>query len=452
MSKETHQKRRQGYHIMWDNAPGKCKQLGFPKPGTFHRDNGHRGEIWGWPKECNMTDQKAGKILLELIRLGTLTLSQLEVVRKSLAYSYQLKGGLVTKYKKNWAEVYRVWKGVDDIKCAPTKSTKPTRIPTPEENRTAATTRWDGTKSKLSLLDWVRCRRAWYDTFFCGHRPNKDMEKMKNSRKHCIDKREGWSWTDFVQGRCKLQGPKKHSRAWKQWSVCWCKGGKHRSPTLAARYNVNDNGNPKDGDPGFDTLCITAGFEFTNLWIKKKKDRRRYPNLIGTGTGKSGKGNIGNSDVGKPKLLAQRYMADCGLGPFDTNSGRKALARMFTKLNIAYEPGFEIHGDTYGTWEGSYQNGCRRERKEFTRRKQSEDGDIATKALRQISQWMGVGSKTPTMQLNLLERQNDFLIRAMGLQKQADQLLLGLNAQPPVGFNMPQVKPESVERVKEERD
>ena len=453
LSEETHQKRRQGFKLMWDFAPEKCEQLGFGKPGSFGKLNGHEGKMWGWPKECTMTNMKAGKILLHLLNLKQLTMSQLEVVRKSLAYAYQLTGNTVTKWNKNWPEVYKVWKGVTEKKCTPTRSTKPKLIPTPDVLKDVFTRPWDPQKSKLSLLDWIISKRAAYDTLLCGHRPNKDMEKMKNSRTHKFNSREGWCWTDFVNGRSKLRGAKKNSRPWKQWSICWCKGGKHVSPTLKAKWNIDETGNPMNGDPGFDTRCITAGFEFTNLWLDKK-DWRRYPNLVGTGRGKSKKGTIGRADVGEPKLLARRFMTDMGVGPFDHNSGRKGLGRMLAKLNIAYEPGFEVHGDQYGTWESRYQNGCRREQKDFTRRTQSDEFDIATKALRLISQWMGLGSRQPTMQLCLLERQNDLMLRAFGLDKQADELLLGLNAQVPEGLKVPTppatVKPESVERVKPE--
>ena len=447
LSAETHAKRRQGYNLMWRFAPKKCEQLGFRKPGTFAKDNGHNGECWGWKKECNITDIKAGKILLHLVNLETLTVSQLEVVRKSLAYSYQLMGHAITKYNTNWPEVRKVWKAVRDKDCAPTKSTKPKRIPTPEELKAAFTQHWHPEKNEMTFVQWIIARRAAYDTLFCGHRPNKDMEKMKVTRRHHIHAR-GWCWTDFKDGRSKLVGPKKNSRDWKQFAVCWCTGGRHRTPTLRDRYNLDEYGNPRNGDPGFDDLCITAGFQFTNLW-QRKGDWPRYPNLVGTGRGKSKKGNVGTNDVGHPIKLALRWMEDQGLGTFDSNSGRKALARLLSKLNIPYEEGFEIHGDTYGTWESRYQNGCRKVRDRFCRRTQSTELEVVTKALRKISHWMGLGSKKPAVQLTVLERQNDLMLRAMGLSSQADAILLGLNAKLPEGYQRP-VKPESIERVKPE--
>ena len=58
---------------------------------------------------------------------------------------------------------------------------------------------------------------------------------------------------------------------------------------------------------------------------------------------------------------------------------------------------------------------------------------------------MELGSKKPIRQMSLLERQNDMILRGMGLSSQADKILLGLNAAFP-GMPEPQaVKPESVE-------
>ena len=82
---ETHRKRRRGYKLMWEFAPDKCRQLGFPEPGTFSKSNGHDGVCWGWKKECRMTNRKAGEILLELVNLETMTIAQLGTVRKALA-------------------------------------------------------------------------------------------------------------------------------------------------------------------------------------------------------------------------------------------------------------------------------------------------------------------------------------------------------------------------------
>ena len=445
-STKAHQGYRNGYRNMYATCPALCKQLGIPPPGSFNKTNGQDGEIWGWKKECTMTNLKAGKLLLACYRSRKLTLPQLETVRKSLAYAYQLMGKPVTKYKNNWAEVYNVWKAVNEDKCKPKRSTLPRLIPTPEELKDVFARKWDPTRNTMPFLKSVVARRAAYDIFFSGHRPNKDVSKLKAGRGrgyHKVDLNEGWMWTKFKGGRSKLSGAKKNSREWRQWSVCWCPDGKHVSPTLRDKYDLDDCGNPSSGKPGWDDRCMIAGFEFTNLWFPEKK-RRRYPNLKGTGRGKSKKGSLGNSDIGSPVKLALEWMEDMGTGPYDTNSGRKAYARLLTKLNICYEWGFENHGDTFGTWESRYQQGCRRENENFTRRTQSTDPKVATRALVQISQWLGLGSKKPARQMSLVERQNDMILRMHGLSKQADEMLLGLTSE------FPKERPKPLKRKDED--
>ena len=63
----------------------------------------------------------------------------------------------------------------------------------------------------------------------------------------------------------------------------------------------------------------------------------------------------------------------------------------------------------------------------FRRRKQSREVKIATRCLRTISGYFGLG-KPPLkdQSLNRVERQMDLLLRHLNLGKQADQILLGL--------------------------
>lgn len=451
-SGKAHQGYRNGYRTMYRTCPDLCKKLNIPAPDSFSKSNGQDGVIWGWKKECTMTNLKAGKVLLACYRSKKLTLPMLDAVRKSLAYSYQLMGHEVTRYKKNWSEVYNVWNAVNEANCKAKKSTLPVLIPTPEELKDVFTRKWDPNVNEMPFLESVLARRSAFDIFFSGHRPNKDISKIKKSvgyKKHEINVQEGWMWSAFEGGRSKLAGAKKNSRPWRQWARCWCEGGRHVSPTLAHKYKLDDCGNPVDGDPGWDDRCIIAGFEFTCLWFPKKK-WRRYPNLKGKGRGKSKKGQLGDSDIGSPVKLALKWFADMGQGPYDTNSGRKAYARLLDKLNICYEWGFENHGDGFGTWEMKYQQGCRRENDNFSRRTQSKDPRVATRALIQISQWMGLGTKQPARQMSLVERQNDMILRMNGFGQQADMMLLGLKPEYPKDAKSVKpediVKPESVKR------
>ena len=438
--KKAHQLYRDGYRYMWRTCPKVMENLEFPKPGTFSKSNGHNGEIWGWKKECSMTNKKAGRVLVACVLAKTLTLPQLKVVRKSLAYTYQLMGNEVTDKKNNWSSVYHVWRGVSEKNCVPKRSTKPKVVPNPEDLKRAFTTSWSP-DSQMPFLKSVIARRAAFDIFVSGCRPNEDTKRLKNSRTHCIDVEEGWCWTDYKGGRAKLRGAKKNTRPWKQWAVCWCKGGKHKSPTLRERYNIGEDGNPLNGRPGFDDRCIIAGFEFTNLFIEDPEKFRRYPNLNRKG------GNVAARNVGEPVTWALEWLQLNGANkPFGTNSGRKALAHWLSLLNVVYEEGFEIHADAYGTWESSYQQGCIRHSPDFKRRTQTDKADVATRALRRFSQWIGLGPTKPVRQMSLLERQMDMQLRLQGYGKQCDDMLLGLNP------TLPDVKPLSVKRERRQSE
>ena len=71
------------------------------------------------------------------------------------------------------------------------------------------------------------------------------------------------------------------------------------------------------------------------------------------------------------------------------NSGRKALGRWLSKLQVEFEEGFEIHQDLPDTWRRKYQRDLGPT--DFKRRTQSEEPKIACAALRTLSTWFGVG-------------------------------------------------------------
>ena len=254
------QQYRYGYRRFTRAIPAeKLRQLGIPPLNSFAKDNGHNAEIWGWKRECTMTDRKAWEVMLECILSAKLTLPMLGAVRKSLAYTYQLMGNPVTKEQDNWREGGRAWKTASKERCVPTTSTKPTCIPTPTQLRELFRTRWSRERNKVSFLKSVLSRRASIDIFWCGNRPNEDCGKrLKESRKHYFNLEAGYHWTDYKGGRAKLSGPKKNSRKWKQYTPCWCSDGKHISPTLRDRHNIDSDGNPIK-PIGWDDRCVIAG-------------------------------------------------------------------------------------------------------------------------------------------------------------------------------------------------
>ena len=423
---------RYGYRLMWVAAAEKMKQLKMPKVGSFDENNGHGGVIWGWKRECTMSDNKAKQILLACAQSKKLSLPQMQMVRRSMAYAWQLLGK-DSEDKDNFPSIKRVWRVVKQQGCPQSLTTTlPTIIPTPDQLKQAFNSTWNPTR-KLSFLESVVGRRAAADIFLAGSRSKEDVDRLKKSRVHQVDFAAGWMRTQFKGGRAKLIGQKKGGRDWWMWNVCWCPGGKHQRVNPRAPFCLDAKGNPRTGKAPFEERCILAGFEFSSMFAGDKSKWRRYPNVL---KGKRNGGRYGNSNVGPVVELAIEWLLDQGVGdrdqPFSSNSGRKALAGMLTFLNVIFEEGFEMHGDLPSTWTDHYQPGCIQANPNFRRRKQSTDPGVATRALRRFGQFFGLGATAPVRQLSLLERQNDMLLRHHGYRQQANQLLLGMNPTVPV--------------------
>ena len=101
----------------------------------------------------------------------------------------------------------------------------------------------------------------------------------------------------------------------------------------------------------------------------------------------SKKGTYSLQNRGDIAICSLEWLQSQGIpGPFDRNSGRKALSRWVCKLNIPYHQQLHIHGDLEDVWRYHYQrklprSGC-------NEREQSEDPDLATKALRKLAAWL----------------------------------------------------------------
>ena len=417
---------RYGYTLMWRTVPGEMRKHNLGEPGSFDPNNGHQGEVFGWKRECSMTDNKAKRILLACHRAGKLSFDQMKAVRRCLAYSWQLVGtrkDLVRKDQLNWPSIKRTWKVVKEDQCPsdPSKKTLPTVIPTPDELKRAWMSSWHP-GMKMSLAKSVVCRRAFFDLFVLGSRSNEDIKRLKESRTHQTNSSAGWQCTRFKGGRAKLFGAKKGTRPWWAWMPCWCPDGKHQHVSPLARYSLGTDGNPlKAGEVPFNEQCPLAGWEFTTLWYGKD-EARRYPKW---NAGKRS-GLYGNENCGDIKNLAIDWMLDQGVGDpemrFDTNSGRKALAGWCTELGIPYEESMEYHADLYVTWAGSYQEGCVKMNGAFNRRKQSKDPKVVLKALMKLGFWFGLGVQPPAPPLNRQERYMDLMARNMGLGDAADRI------------------------------
>ena len=102
---------RWGWRIMSQTAEKEMKKHNIPQSGSYDPNNCHRGEMPGWPKECNFTDNKAKRILYAVYKSGQVTWPQLRAVRRTLSYTYELvTGGNEKSQSSNWPGVKNTWK------------------------------------------------------------------------------------------------------------------------------------------------------------------------------------------------------------------------------------------------------------------------------------------------------------------------------------------------------
>ena len=139
--------------------------------------------------------------------------------------------------------------------------------------------------------------------------------------------------------------------------------------------------------------------------------KRCYPNFIPKS--KKGKARYGEKTIGDPSKAAVQFMQAQGLPKFDTNSGRKALARWCKKLNVPYELSVHIHGDLPTTWNDNYESGAVSTTK-IAIRKQSRDPEVATAALRIFADWIERGFNPYQRPMTVQELQQDALLQHYG--------------------------------------
>ena len=346
---------------------------GLKRPGEFRKNNIHGGLLWGSRKECNMTNMIAGNIIERLYESKKVGVDQLKQVRHSLSYAYYLTDAVP---QSNYPEVYAQWKTFD-LSTLPgvKKPKKPTRIPTPENLRLGFTTQWTNqhpdnfVKFNLGVL-------CTWDSHVFGLRPNVDIRKVKISEIHYINANERYGYTQMVRGRSKLHGHKRGTRPWRVYRVCTCQGRNHVSPPADLAFG--DDGNPLQ-DVTWNTCCPVACMEViqnmqgarpVKIYAKWFCKQRRYGQNCGDVPG-----------------FANEWLASQGVpGPFDRNSGRKALSRWLQLLDVPYPQAMQIHGDLETVWRSHYQT--KLYKSGFKTREQSLDVDMATKALRRFADWL----------------------------------------------------------------
>ena len=124
---------RWGFKLAWKGAPREMRRYGVGEVGSFDPRNAHAGVCWGWPKECSLTDTQAKTIMLKCYRSRNFTYPMLCAIRKSMSYAWELRGGVKSKFQKNFKGVNSVWNAVKESECPGiTMSQIPELIPTPE--------------------------------------------------------------------------------------------------------------------------------------------------------------------------------------------------------------------------------------------------------------------------------------------------------------------------------
>ena len=407
---------------MWRAAEREMKKHNIPESFSFDPRNVHKGEMPGWPKECNWTDNKAKRVLYACYKSGQLTYSQLRDVRKALSYLHELKNGGDVNKQQNWPGVKGVWKTFRFVPPTPVRQTEnsnvPLIIPSPQDLKTAFTTPWTP-ETKMKFTDWIVGQTAAWDWAVCGARSQEDMDRIKKAPRHVLNVRERWCASRFDYGRCKLTGTKKGTRQWWVFRVCLCPGQQHISPPPDFREVIGKDGNPTV-EIKWNSNCPVAGIQLYTSMLNPR-EQRMYP--LWLGTGRYGKLNH-NSVVN----LAIDWFVAQGVcrqdNRFDTNAGRKALARWCRHLNVPYKESFEIHGDLFKTWSEHYEDSVPGDNS-MDRREQSRNPDVATKALCRLANWLGRGKRVKP-RLSRHERYLHEHMELMGQSVRAHRIAHGL--------------------------
>ena len=377
-SNECLKKQRYGFRLLWRSVPKDMKRYKIPKPGSFDPKNCHRGVMWGWPKECSLTNVQARTLLFNAYKQKSLTMSQLVVVRKSLSYAWELTGGLPGG---NYPGVKEVWKIVSPQQTrTQIHHVLPERIPTVAELIKAFTKDWTPASAMCFMRHCIGFLTS-HDLFIFGLRSTEDMRRVKLSSRHDYDWDAGWACTSFLGGRCKLAGVKKGTRPWKIWRVCHCPGKHVRPPAM---FVVGKDGNPTS-PLNWSSTCPVAVQEFLFSYQWKKK-RHCYVKWLKSG--RMGASNV--KDVAGTAISWMNHQLEKTTG-YNRNSGRKSLARWCSHLNVKYHESFQIHGDLAEVWSKSYQPDM--EPSDFKGRSQSADPMKATLALRRFANLLGRGVK-----------------------------------------------------------
>ena len=418
---ETLGKYRTGYRKAWDQPSVRkyMKTCGFKEPGTYNPLNQHGGEIFALPRELKVTNTQAGKIMQKCMQCKNLSIGNLKDIKKMLSYTYQL----LEKDEGNWPEVGWVWKSLrpethkrPDMR----RKIKPTMVPGPEVLKKCFTTEYQS-DCGMEFFKWnVGCLLT-HDLAVFGLRQIEDINKIRDSKKHTFAPKSGWMSTELKGGRSKLE-KHKGPREWKLYRVCLCPGGSHKRPPPNFKKFLDYRGNPVKEEPlPWCTTCPLNAWECIQSHLPRD-DVRTYPNWNASGSYHR------TQQVGEESRqeFFQRWI-DCQKAnpdelKFDSNCGRKSLAKWCKEFDVPYELSFEIHGDHYSTWKRYYQH--RLKSSDMDRRTQSPDPDDCCEALREFARGIGRGKEKEE---TLSDRQRSEMLKrimmALGQGQEMEKIL-----------------------------
>ena len=192
----------------------------------------------------------------------------------------------------------------------------------------------------MSFARWMTGLLAAWAWAVSGGRTSCDLTSVKKSEDHTLSPDQGWACTEFVGGRNKLHGNKRGTRSWAMYYCCLCPGGVHKG--APANLALDEHGNPV-GPLNFPTYCplnclaikksLSAGA--LHVFSKWASAQLRF--------GKKNHGDV--TGLANEWFRAQNALEENR--PYDSNSGRRALAGWLQETHTPYHEGFEVHADLY---------------------------------------------------------------------------------------------------------
>ena len=438
-------KYRAGYVLIFKvkAARERMLSLGFKPPGTY-KWNQQGGVMFSMPYDipAAFDDEQAGWICRESYgsdERPNFSKSQMEEVRATLSYAYQLKTGKVStpKFKANFESVKDQY-GCQTIYRPPSKSLRAKYSVEPDGLKTAYTTEWSPTCG-IPFPAWNVGGTIGWDWNVVGCRGGKKggLMRLQKSRTHEFVPSQGVMTTEFVGGRPKVPGFNK-CRKWKAVRTCLCPDGKHVGPPADWLDHLDDNCNPCYPGVGDDdektpaspipwcTTCPLNMFKCIQDMLPEDDKDRLYPRWLPS------QRRYGDKDLGRGSIIpaARRWFDAQGANPdglvFCSNSGRKSTGKWCAELSIPYSWSFQLVGDLWSTWSKYYQTNLVHE-PGFQEREQATSFEDMTRALRKLARWFGRGRTTREdpvdISHNKLARLMMLQLRAQGLGAEVNRIL-----------------------------